>query len=127
MTLTHTNAARTVMADTCVDLLEVGTTDAAGDLMIMTSGDSEVSIHLLTNPAFGGASNGVAAAAAIADDTDANGGTAAKLMFQDRDNDEVFRGSVTATSGGGDIELDNVIVGAGVTVSITSFSYNASQ
>ncbi len=126
MALTHVVAARDAMADACVDRVDLGSTDAAGDLMIMTSGDAEVSIHLCTNPAFGASSSGTATASAIGDDTSAAGGTAAKFKFQDRNNGEVFRGSVTGTGGGGDIELDNVIVGVGVTVSITSFTYSAS-
>jgi len=114
------------MADACVDRVDLGTGDAQGDLVIMTSGDVEVATLACSNPAFGAASSGTATASAISDDTSATGGTAAKFKFQNRDNSEVFRGSVTATGGGGDIELDNVTVGAGVTVSISSFTYSAS-
>ena len=126
MALTHVTAARNAMADACVDRVDLGAGDAQGDLVIMTSGDVEVATLLCANPAFGAASSGTATAAAIADDTSATGGTAAKFKFQDRANGEVFRGSVTGTGGGGDIELDNAVVGAGVTVSMTSFTYSAS-
>lgn len=126
MALVHVTGARNAMADACVDLIDVGATDAAGDLMIMTGADAEVSIHLCISTAFGAASGGTATADAIADDTSAAGGTAALFKFQDRENAEVFRGTVTNVSGGGDIELDNVIVGVGVTVQITSFTYSAS-
>ena len=126
MALTHVTATRNAMADACVDRVDLGTGDAQGDLVIMTSGDVEVATLACSNPAFGAASSGTATASAISDDTSATGGTAAKFKFQNRDNSEVFRGSVTATGGGGDIELDNVTVGAGVTVSISSFTYSAS-
>lgn len=126
MALTHVTAVRNALANACVDLVDAGSGDANGDLVIMTSGDVEVATLACANPAFGAASSGTATANAIADDTSATGGTAAKFKFQDRDNGEVFRGSVTATGGGGDIELDNVTVGAGVTVSMTSFTYSAS-
>ncbi len=126
MALTHVTAIRNTLADAVVDAIDVGATDAQGDLEIMTSGDVEVSTHTCTNPAFGAAAAGTATASAIADDTTAAGGTAALFKFQDRNNAEVFRGTVTATSGGGDIELDNVTVGVGVTVSITSFTYSSS-
>lgn len=125
MALTHVTAARNAMADAVVDRIDLGSSDANGDLVIMTSGDVEVATLACSNPAFGAASGGTATAAAISDDTSATGGTAAKFKFQDRNNSEVFRGSVTATGGGGDIEIDNVTVGAGVTVSITSFTYSA--
>ena len=126
MALTHVTAVRTVLADACVDRIDLGSTDAQGDLVIMTSGDVEVATLACSNPAFGAAASGTATASAISDDTSATGGTAARFKFQDRNNGEVFRGSVTATGGGGDIELDNVTVGAGVTVSITSLTYSAS-
>ena len=126
MALSHVTATRDAMANACVDRIDLGSADSAGDLEIMTSGDVEVSIHLCANPAFGASSSGTATAAAIGDDTSAAGGTAALFQFRDRDNGEVFRGTVTGIGGGGDIELDNVIVGVGVTVSITSFTYSAS-
>lgn len=126
MALTHVTAARNAMADACVDRIDLGATDAQGDLEIMTSGDVEVATLECSNPAFGAASGGTATANAISNDTSATGGTAARFRFKDRNNAEVFRGSVTATGGGGDIELDNVTVGAGVTVSISSFTYSAS-
>jgi len=126
MALTHVTAVRNAMADACVDLIDAGSTDANGDLEIMTSGDGEVATLECSNPAFGAAASGTATANSISDDTNATGGTAALFRFKDRDNNEVFRGSVTGTGGGGDIELDNTTVGAGVTVSITSFTYSAS-
>ena len=126
MALVHVAATRNAMSNACVDRIDLGSADATGDLVIMTSGDVEVSTHLCANPAFGDSSSGTATANAIGDDTSAAGGTAAKFKFQDRDNGEVFRGSVTAGGGGGDIELDNVSVGVAVTVSITAFSYSAS-
>ncbi len=123
MALTHVVGVRNAMADACVDLIDV---TAAGDLVIMTGADAEVSTHLCAATAFGAASSGTATAAAIGDDTSAAGGTAALFKFQDGADAEVFRGTVTGIAGGGDIELDNVIVGVGVTVSITSFTYSAS-
>jgi len=92
----------------------------------MTSGDVEVATLALSATAFGAAAAGTITAAAITNDSSATGGTAALFKFQDRDNGEVFRGTVTATSGGGDIELSSVSVGVGDTVSITSFTYSAS-
>lgn len=126
MALTHVTAVRNAMADACVDVIDTGTTDANGDLEIMTSGDAEVATLECSNPAFGAAAGGTATAATISDDTNAAGGTAALFRFKDRDNGEVFRGTVTATGGGGDIELSSVAIGATDTVSISSFTYSAS-
>jgi len=125
MALTHTAATRNVAANAVVDLVDVGSSDANGDLVFMTSGDVEVATLAMSNPAFGAASAGVATASAISDDTSATGGTIAKFKLQDRDNSEVLQGSVTATSGGGDIELSSLAVGASDTVSMSSLTYTA--
>lgn len=125
MALTHATAARNAAANAVVDLLDAGITDANGDLVIMTSADVAVATLALTNPAFGNAAAGVATANAISDDTNAAGGTAALFKLQDRDNVEVVRGTVTATGGGGDIELSSTNISAGDTVSISSLTYTA--
>jgi hypothetical protein len=126
MTLTHSTAIRSVLADALVDAVDGGSGDANGDLVFMTSGDVEVATLAFANPAFGAASSGVATANAIADDTNATGGTVELFKIQNLANTEVVRGSVTATSGGGDIELSSVVVGVGDTVSISSLTYTAS-
>jgi len=123
MGITLTTAARNAAANAVVDLLDAGSGDANGDLVIMTSGDVEVATLAFSNPAFGAAATGVATADTITSDTDATGGTAAKFKVQDRDNTEVFRGTVTATGGGGDLELSSTSIGAGDTVGVSSFTY----
>jgi hypothetical protein len=125
MSLTHTTAVRNGLADYTVDQVDTGAGDATGDLVIMTSGDTEVATLTMANPAFGAASSGTATANTITDDTSATGGTAAKAKLQNRDNTEIVRCSVTATGGGGDIELSSVVVGAGDTVSVSALTYSA--
>ena len=127
MAITHSTAVRNGLADLAVDALEGGAGDANGDLVIMTSGDVEVATLAFANPAFGAALSGTATAAAISDDTSATGGTAALFKVQDLSNTEVWRGTVTSTGGGGDIELSSVNIGGGDTVAITSFTYTASN
>ncbi|MCF6216839.1 MAG: hypothetical protein L3J58_11800 [Emcibacter sp.] len=127
MALTHATAVRNDIADAVVDLVDAGSTDLTGDLVIMTSGDVEVATLALSDPAFGAAASGTATANAVADDASATGGTAALFKIQNRDNVEIFRGTVTGVGGGGDIELTGgVVIGAGTTVSMSSFSYSAS-
>jgi hypothetical protein len=120
MAVTLTTAARNAACNAIVDLIDVGTTDANGDLLIATSGDVEVATLACSNPAFGAAATGVATAAAISDDTNATGGTAAIFWFQDRDNTEVFRGSVGTS--GADLNLSSVVIGSGDTVSVSAFT-----
>ena len=125
MALTHTTAVRNGLADYTVDAIDGGTIDTTGDLVIMTSGDVEVAtLSWSATPAFGAASSGTATMNAINDDTSATGGTAALFKFQNRDNTEIFRGTVGTS--GADLNLSSLSVGAGDTVSITSFTYSAS-
>lgn len=130
MALTHINTTvlvRNGLANYVVDLLDAGVTDTTGDLIIMAAADAVVATLTWTaTPAFGAAAGGTATMNAINDDTNAAGGTAIAFKFQDRDNNEIFRGTVTATSGGGDIELSSTAIGVGDTVSITSFTYSSS-
>lgn len=125
MALTHVTAVRNAVSDVVVDSIDVGTTDANGDLVYQTSGDVEVATLAMANPSFGASAAAVATANAIVDDTSATGGTVSKFKLQDRDNGEVLQGSVTATSGGGDIELSSVVIAATDTVSTSSLTYTA--
>lgn len=128
MALTHATTIRNGLADYVVDALDTGSADPNGDIQVATSGAFSTILALLqfANPAFGAAAGGVATANAIASDTNApNSGTAANFRVRDRDNVEVFRGSVSATGGGGDMQLSSVGIVAGDTVSLTSMTYTA--
>jgi hypothetical protein len=120
MATTLSTAARDAAANAIVDLIDGGTTDANGDLVIQTAGDAEVATLALTNPAFGNAATGVATAATISSDTTATGGTAANFILQNRDNVEVVRGDV-ATSGA-ELNLSSVNIGANDTVSVSALT-----
>ncbi|WP_305968576.1 MULTISPECIES: hypothetical protein [unclassified Mameliella] len=120
MTTTLTTAARNAACNAIADLVDAGTTDANGDLVIYTSGDSEVATLALTNPAFGNAASGVCTAAAISDDSSATGGTASYFTLQDRDNTEVIRGDCGTS--GAELNLSSLSIGATDTVSVSSLT-----
>lgn len=127
MALVHSTAIRNTLADAVVDAIDVGSTDPNGDLEFMTSGDVECATIQLSATSFGAASSGTATMASTPlSDTSATGGTVARFRFKSRDNTEIFRGTVTSTGGGGDIEMSSVSVGPGDTVTISSFTYSAS-
>jgi hypothetical protein len=106
-----------------VDQLDEGT--PPGTLVFQTSGDSEVATLTLANPAFGAASNAVATAGSITSDSSATGGTIAKARLKNAAGTDKIICSVTASGGGGDIELSSVSVSAGQTVSVSSLTYTA--
>ncbi|MCA9367967.1 hypothetical protein KC887_06955 [Candidatus Kaiserbacteria bacterium] len=124
MALTHVTAVRNALADAINTAVNAGS--GAGQLVIMTSGDVEVATLTMSDPAFGAASSGAITANAITSDTSATGGTAALFKVQDSDANEVYRGTVTATGGGGDLELSSLAIGSGDTVAVSSLVYTAS-
>ncbi len=125
MAVTLSNAAASAAADAVVDLLDAGSSNSHPELRIGITAMASIvaTLDFTGATAFGAASNGVATANTIEDDTNAAGGTAAAFQCVDQDGTVVFSGSVTATGGGGDIELSSVNIGASDTVSISSLTY----
>lgn len=112
---------RTALADALGGLIDTGTTETGGKLVIETSADAEISLHRFSNPFDGGASSGVITMSdAPKDDTSASAGTAAQFSIYDRDDTKILEGVVAVT--GEDLDLSSLAVGAGDTVSLTSFS-----
>lgn len=123
MAITLETAARNAACDAIVDLIDAGA--GAGTMEIKSAdssvaGTNEVATVTFSDPAFGAASGGTATASAITDDTNATGGTAATFTIFDSDGNPVLRGSVGTS--GEDLNLSSVSIGAGDTVSITSFT-----
>jgi hypothetical protein len=55
-------------------------------------------------------------------------GTAAHFRLKDSAGTNChLQGSITATSGGGDMELDNVVIAIGQTVAVTTFTLTAAN
>lgn len=113
---------RNLMMDEVSALLDSG---GAGTLEFQTSGDVEVATLTFSATAFGAASGGVVTAAAITSDTSATGGTIAKAAFKNNVGTTLWKCTVTATGGGGDIELASLVIGAGATVGLTSLTMTA--
>ncbi len=127
MAITHPTAVRNAAADAVVDRVDAGA--AAGYMEIRTSGDAVLATITLDDPGFGNAGASVAGradAAGMPNSAVATGtGTAAKFVIFDSDATEVFRGSVTASGGGGDAIIDNVSIASGQTVNLTALTYMA--
>jgi hypothetical protein len=129
MALTHTTAIRNQLADLVVDAIDAGTMAANGDLEIGTTAFGTIlsTIEFLAT-SFGAASGGTATLLGVPleDSSATGGGTAAVFRTRDRDGTEIFQGTVTATSGGGDMELSSTTINAADAVRINSFTYSAS-
>jgi hypothetical protein len=123
MAVTHPTAVRDGITDFVVDQLDEGT--PPGTLVFQTSGDVEVATLTFNNTAFGASSSATATANAIVSDSSATGGTIAKARLKNAAGTDKIICSVTATGGGGDIELNSVVVSAGQVVSMSSLTYSA--
>lgn len=108
--------------DGIVDTIESGSSDAAGDIEIYTSGFATKLAELtFSNPAFGDASGGIATAAAITGDSSAQGtGTAALYRVRNLDNSTIWDGTISLLAGNGDLKFDTLVISQGDAVGITS-------
>lgn len=125
-------ATQNAKADAAVDLIDGGA--GAGTLKIYSgaqpasandaaSGTLLVTVTL-ADPAYGSAASGVAALAGTPLSATASaGGTAGWFRVEDSAGATIFDGAVTATGGGGELELDNTSITNGQTVNINSLPY----
>lgn len=134
------NAAAKAACDAIVDLLDGGS--GAGTLKIYTGtppadADTAASGTLLatltlSDPAFGAAADanpgGRATASTITGDTSAdNTVTAGYFRALDSNGVCIIQGTVTATSGGGDLELNSTSINSGVAVNVTSWTFTVPE
>lgn len=123
MALTHSTATRSTLADAFDDVVNTGAGTAT---LVIKDGATPLVTIDLQSPAFGAASSGVITLAGVPLSATASaGGTADGFDIEDRDGTVVASGTVTATGGGGDIELDNTSIASDQTVEITSLTYTA--
>lgn len=133
------NASQQAAADAVVDLIDDGTGETEGKLRLYAGtqpadadsapvGDLLCEIDL-AQPAFGAAaSTGTASALGVplsgTGTAAASTGTAAQsFRIVDRDGNTVYDGAVTGSGGGGELELDNVSIADGQTVTITALTF----
>lgn len=120
---THLVAVRNDIANFVVDKLDAGAGNPNGQLIFRTGGSAEVATLELANPAFGAAAAGVATANAIADDTNATGGTVASCELVDRDGNVIIQGTVGTV--GTDIIVSSTTIPVGATITVTNLTYTA--
>lgn len=122
MALTLSTAARNAACDAVVDLIDGGTTDAGGDLVIMDSASNELVVFQLQNPAFGNAASGTASLQGVPISATASAsGTASQAKLRDRNNTDVITGLTVGTSNA-DVIIDNTSINSGQTVNLNSGS-----
>lgn len=123
MALTHATFVRNAGANAKLALLNGGNANAAGIARFRTAGNAVVAGLALSNPAAAAASNGVALFNTITADTNAVGGTVARLTLEDRDRTICMTLDDIRTTSGGDMQGNNLTVASGATVQILSLQY----
>lgn len=116
--MTLETAIRNGACDSVVDSIDAGA--AAGYIQMETSADAELATLTMSDPAFGAASSGTATASAVASDTNANAGTIAQGSIYD--SNAVKKFELDAGTSGTYIIVSSTSVGAGDTVSMSSFT-----
>jgi hypothetical protein len=122
MTIALSTVSKNAAVNAVTALIESGTGTSNGVLILLTSDNSEVATAQLSSPAFGSAVNGTATANNITADTDVAGGLATKFSVRNKDNVEVFSGTISAAGGGGDLQLTTPTLQAGDTFDVLSLS-----
>jgi hypothetical protein len=126
---TFSNTLRSIQADATVDVFDggsliIGKGTKPGANTAHTGADVLVTITLPT-PAFGSATDGVASKAGTWSATASAAGSATWARFLSSDTLKWHTVDVTATSGGGDLELDNTSITSGQTVSVATYTFTA--
>lgn len=129
MTTRISTASRNAAANGIAALVDAGA--GAGTVKIYTgsqpaTGDTAESGTLLatftlSDPAFGAASSGAVTANGLPKSTTgAAAGTAGWFRIEDSTGANVVDGSVTATGGGGELQLNTTTISVGVNVDLTA-------
>ena len=123
MAITHNTAVRNALADLIDTLVNTGASTA---VLKLRDGTTDIVSFNLSATAFGAASSGTITLAGtpIAGTAGASGDVDG-FQILDKDGTLILSGTVTATGGGGDIEITNISVANGQGCSLTSFSYSA--
>lgn len=126
MTVRFTETDKNARAQTVVDKVDQGSTNANGQLWLVDSGDNPLSKHDMANPAFGTVASGASTANAIQDATAILAGSVAEFLIVNRDEQVVMRGTVGAVGSGADMEsaTSSVTIALGENVVIGGFIYS---
>lgn len=118
-----THSVRNQIATYVTGLIDAGS--GPGNLVFQDASNNTVATLTFSKPSFGTATSGLITAHAITPDFNAAGGTIAKAVARDSAGNPIFSCTVSATAGGGDIQLSSLAVAVGQQVSLTSLSYIA--
>ncbi len=126
MALTHVTAVRNTLANAITTAVDAGAGTAVMRIEDSTGPTTLVDFNL-QDPSYGAAAGGTITLNGTPIGATASGtGTADRFLVLSQGGSEVFRGTVTGSGGGGDIEVDNPNIVSGQTASLDSHTYSSS-
>lgn len=125
MAISFPTATKNARADAICDAVDTGTTNTYGQLWLKNSGGDTLVKLNFSNPAFGGASNGVCISGNIQDGLAILAGSAVSFDVVNRDETVIFSGTVGAVGSGADLESDtsSVTMAIGEQIEVSSLVY----
>lgn len=126
MAITLSAAAKTAVANTLVDLVDVGTANPEGAMIVKTAAAAVLVRIDFANPAFGAASAGVATLLGVPL-TGIAGATGLAALFDvvNRDDTVVYSGTVGIAGSGADAIIDSTSITSADTVQLNSHTVTA--
>ena len=127
MPVTHSNAARDAINDALDAVINAGSANASGQLVLL-DGATDIVVFDLANPAFGASSAGTLTLDVGGSGIDANAiatGEVDSAEIRDRDEDPHIFCSVGGVGSGADIEVSNVSIATAQDCTLESLSYTA--
>lgn len=137
MVVSVTNLSAITMCNAAVDACDIGVLNPNPVLIVYDgtppalvsdalSGNNVLSQSDMSNTAFGDAVDinpgARATANAISDDAAITGGTASFWRIENREGNAALQGGVTATGGGGELEVNSIFFQTGVALGISSLT-----
>lgn len=124
MAVTNSALANNAATDAVVDLIDIGTTNSAGKIIVKDGTTTLVELSF-SNPAFGDSVSGIATADTILDGTAVASGVADSFDVVDCDEAVICSGAVSGTSGSGELKLNNTSIEPTQVVTVSSMTYDA--
>ena len=115
--------AQNAACNAIVGLVDAGTANPAGRLLIYNDSSTVLAWLPFGNPAFQDSTDGTSVSNPLTDSTALADGTASWFGVFDRDSTRIWRGSVVQTGHVGDMRLAQTILHTDMTVSITQATY----
>ena len=125
MALTDSTEARNARAQAIADLCNAGSTNPNAKVVIADGGDNTLAELPMSDPAFSAPSTGTITANPISEAQASQSGTASVFKVVDKDEVEVYRGTIAQS--GGDLTLPVTSISVGDYINIADGDFTRTE